>query len=113
MKFRLLEIYKKYSNSYKNWFSVLLAVYLKKIIKVKLKNGSVKSWTLDCIYEYKDIRHDAKQIENLKILDIYTNGVIQRKDIVEFDYHNKVVRFSFLVLMVLFRKYFLQKIIDI
>lgn len=95
MKFRLLEIYKKYSNSYKNWFSVLLAVYLqKKIIKVKLKNGSVKSWTLDCVYEYTGMRHDAKQIENLKILDIYTSGVIQKKDIIEFDYHNKVVRFS-------------------
>jgi FkbM family methyltransferase len=95
MKFRLLEIYKKYSNSYKNWFSVLLALYLqKKIIKVKLKNGSVKSWTFDCVYEYTDMRHDAKQIENLKIADIYTNGVIQKKDIIEFDYHNKVVRFS-------------------
>jgi len=75
-------------------FCVTSCIFTKKKNKVKLKNGSVKSRTLDCVYEYTGMRHYAKQIENLKILDIYANGVIQRKDIVEFDYHNKVVRFS-------------------
>lgn len=64
----------------------------KKFMNVTLKDGSLKFWSINCIYEYRDSGKNGNA-DNLDILDSYTKDLFNGKN-VEFLYNGKKVLFS-------------------
>lgn len=64
----------------------------KKFMNVTLRDGSLKFWSINCIYEYRDSSNNVKA-DNLDILDRYTLDLFNGRD-VEFLYNGKNVLFS-------------------
>jgi len=75
---RLIDAYKRYKNSYENYPSVMLKMALKKkVISVKLKDGTLRNWMNDCVWFYTRFNHSNEETL-LSTLDDYSNSRINR-----------------------------------
>jgi hypothetical protein len=71
---RLIDAYKRYKNSYENYLSVMLKRAIKKkVISVKLKDGTLRNWLDEIVWYYSILNYSGEE-KLLKILDDYSSS---------------------------------------
>jgi len=88
---RLIDAYKRYKNSYENYLSVMLKMAMKKkVISVKLKDGTLRNWVSDCVWFYTRFNHSNEE-RLLSTLDDYSNSILSESPI-ELRYNERRIR---------------------
>jgi len=89
---RLIDLIKRYKNSYKNYPSVMFKLAIgKKEISVKLRNGILKNWVSECVTSYTRLNHPIEETP-LNILDNYSNAKLRMCPL-ELIYNNRAIKF--------------------
>jgi len=88
---RLIDAYKRYKNSYKNYPSVMFKLAIgKKEISVKLKDGTLRNWVDECVWYYSMLNYSGEE-KLLKILDDYSSSKLSGSPI-ELRYNERRIR---------------------
>jgi len=87
----LIDVYKRYKNSYENYYSVILKRAMKKkVIPVKLRDGTVRNWLSYVVWYYSTLDNPVEE-GLLTMLDSYSSSKLSRSPI-EFTYNQRMIR---------------------
>jgi len=88
---KLIDVYKRYKNSYKNYLSVILKLAMgKKEISVTLRDGTLRNWSEEIVWYYTILTYPREE-KLLKILDDYSNSKLSESPI-ELRYNERGIK---------------------
>ncbi|MGC8483937.1 MAG: FkbM family methyltransferase [Thermodesulfobium sp.] len=93
---RIFDTYKRYKIAYNNSLSVMFSVYRKKdVIRVKLKDGSLRNWRIDWVWDYASLDVHSHSFDELKnFMDSFLKYIEEKRDYLEITYKDHIIKLS-------------------